>query len=1001
MLVADLNIRRMLLPPLLAAAALVALVAVLDKTPRRHHPLLLLCFGLAVRAATSLGLTGAAPLTIAVVFSASVLAPWAASYWGIEVGIAAALLVGTLPIARWPAASVVLTVVAIFLYPWGRPVGGHTRVALRWIPAVVGVSLVAGALAPWGGIPVEFALPNAGAVCAAAVVISLVVTARLPPAAAGMVWFAAFLCLGPAQGPSPEGRTVHLSVDDPVVILPSGTGEHYVLDVSLRGARNLPDGTPVATVEVGGQSRVLRVGHEVVDLSHEIVGAARSIGHSLPEQPVWRPSRVGYGARWRVAGRTVLDVDPGELPILRRHQHLPERIRVAVEAAGPSGPTPPRGWTLPAWLVVTASVVALIQLASGAWRWTVSLVPWCLLVTGQIVARAWVEPLRLAGERYGVDLCFAALVAAWLPAAWRWLRSGRTFWAMAALFVPLALATPHLTPALYGDEPFHLAVMESLRVDHDLAITNNLDIEHVPSSAFYAKGDPLFHSPVLAMLLLPGYLVAGRSGALIVLALAGAAAVALIRARGDRLGVPTSRLMLLVLGLALTYPLATYTTQVWPELAGALAVAAILVLSSGYRLAGWWTTVIALVATAIKTRLALVTFPTALATWMKGDLRRVVLGVAVLGMAAALGLAVGWFSMGHPFGYYRRLAHLVPEDPVVAVRAVGGLLFDPAGGLAFAAPLLLVAIASVAALWRRGGDGERAVVFGGALTVLALLHSIEWYGGGSPPARYLVPLLPALSLTWGLILTVPFRWRRLGEVLLAPSLVVWWALVTRPHFSVNPGDGGWWLVDVLARRFRADVQQFFPSFLVPTTATAWFPPIVVVLAFAAVWLGSRHRATTRLLVRVGLSLWLVACAALAVAVTSRCDRVVEVEAPQVRRRGGKPVPPTGTFSRFTYRNGWQLADGESVVIPLKLPARASLQLEGWLLGTAQRGAELAVRWDDGPATNLPVAGRTKDGRLQLPEPPGSGRHRLRISVSAPEHGAVVLDRVLVQRLPAR
>ena len=33
-----------------------------------------------------------------------------------------------------------------------------------------------------------------------------------------------------------------------------------------------------------------------------------------------------------------------------------------------------------------------------------------------------------------------------------------------------------------------------------------------------------------------------------------------------------------------------------------------------------------------------------------------------------------------------------------------------------------------------------------ALTVAMLLHSHEWYGGGSPPARYLVPLLPVLAL---------------------------------------------------------------------------------------------------------------------------------------------------------------------------------------------------------------------------------------------------------------
>jgi hypothetical protein len=341
-----------------------------------------------------------------------------------------------------------------------------------------------------------------------------------------------------------------------------------------------------------------------------------------------------------------------------------------------------------------------------------------------------------------------------------------------------------------------------------------------------------------------------------------------------------------------------------------------------------------------------------------------------LATAAALGLGVGWLTMGHPFGAYRRLGHLVPDDPVVPLRVVGGLLFDVAGGLAFSAPLLLVAVAFLPLLWRRGTAGERAVVVGGALTVVALLHSLEWYGGGSPPARYLVPLLPAFALTWGLLLRTPRRSRRLGELLVAPSVFVWWVLITRPHFSVNPGDGGWWLSDSLARRFAADTQQFFPSMLVPNTATLWLPPVAVGIALIAVWLCRRYSGAAWTLARTGVALWLVACA-----------------------------PPAGTFSLFTYRRGWQLADGDSVTVPLHLPAHATIWLEGWLQGTAQRGAELTVRWNDGAALVLPVAGSAREARLRLPETPPRGRHRLSLQVTAPSGGAAVLDRVIVERGP--
>jgi hypothetical protein len=357
--------------------------------------------------------------------------------------------------------------------------------------------------------------------------------------------------------------------------------------------------------------------------------------------------------------------------------------------------------------------------------------------------------------------------------------------------------------------------------------------------------------------------------------------------------------------------------------------------------------------------------------------------------------------MGHPFGAFRRLRHLVPDDPLVPLRVVGGLLFDAAGGLAFSAPLLLVAAAFLPLLWRRGTAGERAVVVGGALTVVALLHSLEWYGGGSPPARYLVPLLPAFALSWGMLLRTPLRSRRLGELLVAPSVFVWWTLITRPHFSINPGDGGWWLSDSLARRFAADTQQFFPSMLVPNSSTIWLPPVAVGLALIAVWLCRRYSGAARTLARTGVALWLVACTALAAVVTLRFDRTVEVEAPQVRRRGGRPVPPVGTFSQFTYRRGWQLADGEGVTVPVHLPPHATVWLEGWLQGTAQRGAELAVRWNDGEAAVMRVKGNAREARVRLPVAPPGGHHRLSLQVSAPPGGAAVLDRVIVERGSAR
>ncbi len=397
-------------------------------------------------------------------------------------------------------------------------------------------------------------------------------------------------------------------------------------------------------------------------------------------------------------------------------------------------------------------------------------------------------------------------------------------------------------------------------------------------------------------------------------------------------------------------------------------------------------------AAAIKTRLGLLTFPIAAVAWLR---RGRVRGLATLAAAAAVGLGAGWLPMGHPFGPYRGLLDLIPVDPGLAIRVLGGLAFDPAGGLAFTAPLLLAALAGVALLWRRGGPGERALLVGCGLTLAALLHSSEWYGGGAPPARYLVPMLPAFALAGTMLLIQPLPWRRLAVVLLPPSVIAWWMLITRPHFSVNPGDGGYWLADALSRRFAADGRAFFPSFLVPNTATWVVPAIMVVVVLLAVWLARRSTASLAVMGRSWIAVWLVAAAALVLTLGFRFDSVVEVEAPQVRKSGGSPMPRPGTVARFSHRRAWRLDPGDRVSVPLNLRGDAEVVLEGWLMGTARHRGLLEVRWDEGEVTVIPWRGEGASERVVLPPPPGPGHHRLEIALRCPPYGAVALDRLVV------
>ncbi|MFI5165476.1 MAG: hypothetical protein ACHQQS_02565 [Thermoanaerobaculales bacterium] len=986
-MISDLALRRMVVPVLLVLAVSCAYWATTRSTCQQLHPLLAGFLGIAIWAAPGVPAAGAAAAVLAAV--ACAILGWAGARAGGAISGGVAILIGsTLTLPSRPALSVILIGAGVLVGWKPRHLPAVARVARAWFPAALAAGCVASALAPWGAIPIRRLFPSAGWPALATISVAGVLTPLLPPTAAGAAWLAVSLGLGPVMPAPPDFPALTLDAGHPSAELPVTAAGTYLLDVALARGAQVPQGRAVATASGGGGSLILRAGVNAAEWAWPRADVRASVLHTLPDHPVWRPAGSGRDALWGVAGRTEVTVPAGIRPRVVRDAALPSNVDVIVAAAGPPGPTPPRDWVLPAWLIAAAVAVGLLQLAAGTWRGGAAVAPWMLLLIGSIAARAPVPALRLLAERHAVDLAMAAFLAAWIPAAIVWLKARRVFLAAVALLAPVALATPHLTPSLWGDEPYHLVMLDSIVRFHTFDVSQH----YGPAK----PGSPL-HSPVLAFLLLPAYVLAGRSGALLCLAVAAAAVAALVLRRARALGLGTQGSGVLALLLLLTCPLATYASQIWVEVVGALVLAASLVLIGTPRRGQTAVPAMAALATAVKTRLGLVAFPLAVAAWWPTRRRKGFPAKALVALAGVivLGLGTSWLLYGHLLGF-RGFSDLIPGSAKQVAVVLGGLIFDPAGGLLFAAPILLGALLGVGTLWRRGGDGERAMLLGGLATVLALLHSPEWYGGGSPPFRYLVPLLPAFALAGSVVLSAPRRVRRTVVALLPPSLLVWWVLVTRPHFSINTGDGGWWFADALARRFAADARHLFPSFLRPCPATVWVPTGVIAVVLPVALLVRRHAGFTRYLARQSVTLWLVAFAGVVVAVTQRFDRVVEIEDPQVRRLGGTVEPPEGTFARWSYPNGWRIANGEGVEIPLNMPVSAKVRLEGWLDGAARQGAALRLAWDGSDGEEQRLSGETP-GAVVVRPPANGGRHWLHVLLTCPTGGSAVLDRVVVSR----
>ena len=331
--------------------------------------------------------------------------------------------------------------------------------------------------------------------------------------------------------------------------------------------------------------------------------------------------------------------------------------------------------------------------------------------------------------------------------------------------------------ATYGarvtaDEPQYLLSALSLGEDLDLDISDEIadrayepfhEITLDPQTEANGDGREFSpHDPLLPVILAVPMALGGWAAAKATLALfAGVLAALLVWVSVERFGVSRAPATVVVLAFALSAPLTSYGTQVYPELPAALAVTlAIAALTGPLQRRGQWALLAAVVALPW---LSVKYAPVAVALvgvgawtlWRRGDRQAVLRSAGVLAVAGIAYLVLhqlvygGWtvYAAGDHFQETGQLG-VTGESPHYLARSqrLVGLIVDRGFGLAAWAPVYLAAIPAFGALARRRPPFWPALAlplaagWANATWIALTMHGWWW------PGRQTVVVLPCVVL---------------------------------------------------------------------------------------------------------------------------------------------------------------------------------------------------------------------------------------------------------------